>query len=1114
MQVAAFNRHQAAPAAPGAVTQVSISFGESVNSEFLRNAWQLVALRHPILRSAFVKSIDGLLVREAEKGEPFWIPLDWQSVAPEEIPSRWNALLASDAKATFEPVAIPLVRFHEIRLPGGGGHYLFSAPSYLLDEFSITRILVDLLLTLGQSPLAPAGEPPQFLKPGGWSEFLGKATAPMVLEPRFGNGAAVRATYSLERAKTAAFSKFCHDHDLEESLVVRCLWSLLLRRFGATGNVMQVLFDARGDSTEAGYFQNRIPVVQNWDGTTAEWLDEAQSLSDRMAENIWIDPDETLRAAGFDFQPQDMPVSFAWRGPSINNSIHTALPRWINFDAQLQQQLPSGIELEARPGIRLELSLAGPFSNEAAAKELLGRLGSLVSTLPDFYGKPVARVPVLLPEEVQTLREWSKGPDTAATAQTPVDAFRETAAKFPTSVAVCAGEYEMTYAELDSLSDNLAARIAAAGFAGGWHSALVLGPSAWIAVAVLGAWKAGNSCLAIDPTAPDDWIEATLASHDAAVVLCDSSSAPRIDPTQRRRIVLDQDAEAPAEEGWERPAIDPSALAASTPGHIDGRPIAVRALTHAMLVSAASEAARILDFHPGDKFLVNAMPGGGAFFDEWLIPLLAGGTAHVADENLLEPATAPVTHLRLTARQWANQAAAWERGAAPPHELVRCVAVDGGTPLATAVDVWHRQHLPPLRQIFFYSPAGLCGMGVAASPAKNCPVLPLGKPVAEIEVAIVDGDGLELPAGYAGSVFMKFPGWKDLPEAASSRHGLDLGLKGWRNGNGDIFLESAGRDASGLFTFREARLAAPFVENALDLFVGSAVYALSNAELPGATCVKEWLLTRAGWIDESALPKPSQSAPAPSPRAASNSQTARREPGRNGSHTWVPISELQSGSSEELLVLVHDASGSTEVYSELVQAMGGTRRILGITARGAHNAEACHPSVESAAAQYIAALLEEERSPVFHLAGFGFGGTVALEMARQMQAAGRILPRLFLIGSVPPRIEQPQSWFSKLKFGFRRTQAETRMEPKTAPAGAAARHEESWRNYSIPPCDIPATIVLPNDLADGPVVQDWQDLMPEAVFEVTRSSWEDMLAFPAAKRVASILSSKVQPDLF
>jgi len=1054
------------------------------------------------------------MIREAEKGEPTWISLDWQSVAPEEIPSRWNSLLASDAKTTFEPVAIPLVRFHEIRLPGGGGHYLFSAPSYLLDEFSITRILLDLLLTLGQSPLAPVGAPPQFLKPGGWSEFLGKATAPMVLEPRLGNGAVVRASYSVERAKTTAFSKFCHEHDLEESLVVRCLWSLLLRRFGATGNVMQVLFDARGDSTEAGYFQNRIPVVQSWEGTTAEWLDEAQTLSDRIAENIWIDPDATLRATGFDFRPEDMPVSFAWCGSSINNSIHTALPRWINFDAQLQQQLPNGLALEARPGIRLELSLTGALSSEIAAKELMLRLASLIAALPEFYDKPVARVPVLLAEEIQTLRGWSKGPPATNAAQTPVDAFREIAAKFPTSVAVRAGEYEMTYAELDSLSENLAARIAAAGFAGEWHTAMILGPSAWIAVAILGAWKAGNSCLAIDPTAPDDWIEETLAAHDAAVVLCDSSSEHRIDATQRCRIVLDQETVVPPEGDWIAPELDASALAASTPGHIDGRPIAVRALTHEMLASAASEAARVLDFRPGDSFLVNAMPGGGAFFDEWLIPLLTGGTAFVADENLIEPTTAPVTHLRLTTRQWANQAAAWERGASAPHELLRCVAIEGGSPLATSADIWHSQHLPPLRQFFFYSPAGLCGMGLIAPPRKNCPILPLGKPTAEVEMAILDEDGMELPAGYAGSVHIKFPSWKNLPGSETSRHGLNLGLKGWRTNSGDVFLESAERNASGLFTFRETRAAAPLMDGALDVFIGDTTYALTNRELPGVICVKEWLLTRAGWIDESALPKILNAGPSPSARPGAAEKKQPWASGRNGSRPWVPISELQSGSSEELLVLIHDASGSTDIYIDLVQAMGGTRRVLGITARGLHNAEACHSSVESAAAQYIAALLEEERSPVFHLAGFGYGGTIALEMARQMQAAGRIVPRLVLIGSVPPRLEHPQTWLSKLKLRFRRTSSETRIEPKTASTGAAVRHEEAWRSYSIPPCEFPATIVLPSDLADGPVVQDWQDLMPEAVFEVTRSTWEDMLAFPAAKRVASILSSKVQPDLF
>jgi hypothetical protein len=45
-------------------------------------------------------------------------------------------------------------------------------------------------------------------------------------------------------------------------------------------------------------------------------------------------------------------------------------------------------------------------------------------------------------------------------------------------------------------------------------------------------------------------------------------------------------------------------------------------------------------------------------------------------------------------------------------------------------------------------------------------------------------------------------------------------------------------------------------------------------------------------------------------------------------------------------------------------------------------------------------------------------------------------------------------------------------------------------------------------------VDEWQELMTEAIFEVTRSPWPDMLGFPAAKRIASILNSNAQPDLF
>lgn len=1109
MQAAAYHRYQSAPCAPGANTQVSISFGESTNSDFLRQAWQVVMQRHPILRSAFTKTLEGVMVREADKAEPHWISLDWQSIPPEEIPSKWNDLLAADALADFEPIAIPLIRFHEIRLPGGAGHYLLTAPAFLLDEFSITRVLLDLLLTLGQAPLSPAGNLPEYLKPKGWTDFLKNAEAPLRLEPRFGNGEQVRASLLLNRDKTSAFSKFCLDHDLEESLALRCLWSILLRRFGAAGNVMLTLFDARGDSTEAGFFQNWLPVVHSWNESVEHWLDSEQALTDAMSENIWIEGDEALRGAGLDFTQQDIPVTFAWRGSSINDIIHTALPRWINFDAQLQQTTLQGLVLEARPGPRLELSLTGPFGSEPVLKDFLGRLIEIIGSLAGNLGKPVNRMPVLLPDEILQLRDWSRGPEIHQQPASVVEAFRKVVQRNPESIAVKFGDYEMTYAELDALSDKLAAHLAQTGLAGGWHAALFLSPSAWISVAMLGAWKAGNSCLAIDPTAPADWVEATLAAHDVALVFCDGASSASIDAGTRRRITIDQDWETLEAAPAEPRAVGPDELAATMPGHSDGAPPMVRALTHGMLVSAALEGARILDFQPGHSFLVRSMPGAGAFFDEWLIPLLAGGTAYVAGYDMVDSAAAPVTHLRLTTPEWANQAADWGHEGEPCSPTLRCVAVEAGSPLLSSASIWQKQTTHPLRQVVFFSPASLCGLGLTGIVRKNTLRLSVGKPSAECEAVIADADGLEVPPGYVGRLFLKFPGWKNLPDAGG-RLGFDTGINAWRDWEGDLYVESGLRKVNGLPTAEEIKSVRELFPQVLDVFVSlQGVFALSDQAVGHAVCQKQWLLNRAGWIDESALPQAAQpvaSQPQPSvapasPKAAEPAVQSRRAP----QSAWTPLVEMCSKGSGSTLVLVHPANGLTDSYSELLYALGNSRRVIGIAARGALNPEACHPSIESAAAQYIAALFEDAPLQNFQLAGFGFGAIVALEMARQLQAAGRTLPRLVLIGAMPPPTDEPGGWLASMKKVFMRTATASRMEPLAPSSAAAMRHESILKIYRFPVCDIPATIILPADLSES--TDAWQEILPSAAVEITRSSWAEMLSTPAVKRIASILNT-------
>jgi hypothetical protein len=694
------------------------------------------------------------------------------------------------------------------------------------------------------------------------------------------------------------------------------------------------------------------------------------------------------------------------------------------------------------------------------------------------------------------LKDWSRGPEGLEHPPTALAAFRSTVAKHPSNVAVRDGDYELTYAELDTLSDRLAAHFAHASLAGGWHVAFFLSPSSWIAIALIGAWKAGNSCLALDPSAPPEWIESMLSSHDAGVVICDAASAPLLDTSTRRRIILDQ--EWDALETAEIPAAEVAAdsPAAILPGHADCAPPQIRALTQEMLVSAALEGARGLDFGPSDSFLAHSAAGGGAFFDEWLLPLLAGGTVRVADDDVLDPVSCHVTHLRLTAPEWNNQAARWSRGEEIIQTPLRVVAVECGAVSKLALDIWNQHTEGRIRTIPYASPSGLCGVGLAGDTTDDDSLLLAGKPTAEVEASVCDEDGQDLPPGFSGKFWIKFPGWKKVSEKRG-RRGIFTGRQAWRHGSGSIQLE--GPD-NGLPDFSRASIRLRALPGVIDCRIGEHTWVLATGPVEGALNVAEWPLTRAGWIDESALPRPEP------PAVSKTAKTVRADVPRNQPVApWIPVSVLQKEGSASPLVLVPTCSGVTTTYSDFVSALGNSRRILGLTARGAANQEACHTSIESAAAAWIDALLEEDPTLSFELCGFGYGGIAALEMARQLASAKRPVPNLILIGTPPPQTEKSAGWLTSMKNVFRRFNPEDRLEPFPCVDEPARTHEAAWRRYRFIPRDLRARIILPSDFPPDAGAE-WLALLPSARIEPVKCTWREMLSFPAVKRLASIIA--------
>ena len=1093
MQAAAFLRERSA--AQKHHTQVSISFGERTDSGALRAAWELVCSAHSVLRSQFSCPANGNVTsQDSPPATTAWRDIEWQALTPEEIPDKWEALQKSDIVEAFDPGS--LVRISEIHLPGGSSHFLLTIPSFLLDESSIAYVLLNWLVAL-ERPTVQASEeiPAPPANATTWPEILKAAGGPLIVHPRPPAEDSRSATLEVGRDESRAFLDSCKSKALDPRTVLQSLWALLLRRLGSTGNVTLGLFDTRHRAGEAGFFENWLPVAHSWD--SKDWLHTAQQNFEATSSNAWIEPASALAAAPTPFPLDSLQIGFAWRGPEVRDLIQTALPRWINFDARIQRARPEILLLEVRSGTQLSLQIHGPLASESLGSDLLERLAGLMQSLDSLESKPIAQIPMLLPQEARTLKEWSRGPEGLERPPHTLAAFRSIVEKFPENVAVRDGDYALTYGELDTLSNRLAAHLAHSSLAGGWHVALFLSPSSWIAIALIGSWKAGNSCVALDPAAPPEWIESMLASHDAGVVICDAASAPLLDPSTRRRIVLDQ--EWDQLETGELPGLDitPDSPAAILPGHADGTPPQIRALTHELLVAAAIHGARVLDFGPSDSLLAHSAAGGGAFFDEWLIPLLAGGTVRVADDDVLDPVSGNATHLRLTAPEWSNQAARWARDEDLVANPPKVVAVECGTASTAALDIWNRSTGDAVRTITFFSPAGLCGLGIAGEATAEDSLLMIGQPTPGVETSICDGDGQDVPPGFSGSLWIKFPGWKksSLPRG---RRGIETGLRAWRNGKGVIQLEGP---SGGLPDFSLASLLLRSLPDVIDCLIRDQSWTLSSKPIAGTFSIAEWPLTRSGFINVPALPGPEPSAithkaappvavPAEIPRAAI---------------PWTPVSVLQNEGTSKPLVLVPAASGVTDTYRDFVSAMGTGRQILGLTARGACDPEACHTTIESAAAAWIDALAEHDHSLSLDLCGFGYGGIAALEMARQLATAKRRVPGLILIGSPPPQTENPSGWLHSVKNAFKRWTPGDRLEPFTSIGEPAQTNEAAWRVYRFVPCDLDARIIIPSDFPPDSAAN-WLEILPSARIEPVKCTWAEMLAYPAVKRLASILS--------
>jgi thioesterase domain-containing protein len=127
---------------------------------------------------------------------------------------------------------------------------------------------------------------------------------------------------------------------------------------------------------------------------------------------------------------------------------------------------------------------------------------------------------------------------------------------------------------------------------------------------------------------------------------------------------------------------------------------------------------------------------------------------------------------------------------------------------------------------------------------------------------------------------------------------------------------------------------------------------------------------------------------------------------------WETVIDIQPRGTRPPLFFVHGFGGGVLGYQELARRMGPDQPFLGIIARGLDGQDPPHQEIVEMAQFYLDAIRKIQPHGPYYLGGYCFGGVVAFEMARQLQAAGEETRLVAVLeGFAPIHEEKPLGWW-------------------------------------------------------------------------------------------------------
>jgi len=482
-----------------------------------------------------------------------------------------------------------------------------------------------------------------------WSEYLSgiPVAHDLPLEhsrPKDMSGRGSSLAFSFDEGVSARVRALCERHSLTPNIFFLACFALLLRKYSAQETLVIGTPYANREEEELrglfGYFICTIPLRFDVDEASGalEWLAyvKDQFLSAWEHSPIGLDELATLlRVPRITNINPIYQIMFAYQsyGSMLTEEGGGGGPRFTQppFDRGLSENdlALSMWETERFEGaFDYSTDLFGAESVRAISENFARIAGALSMGFEgrlDHMDLMDAKAKELVDSTNRTGKPEFLGRSFLGLFDENLDSFRE-------ATAVKSEGEALTYGSLDSLSDDIARRLVAAGISKGRHAGVYMKRDRWLLPVLLGVFKSGAAYVPLEPSYPKDRLRGIVRDAGiGAVVTIDSLSTEAADLGESL-LILSADAGAPA-RSIALPVVGPEQTAyllftSGSTGKPKGVPITHGALAN-LLQSMRSEPGMTRD----DRVIALTTFTFDISTLEFFLPLTCGAMIVLADSE-------------------------------------------------------------------------------------------------------------------------------------------------------------------------------------------------------------------------------------------------------------------------------------------------------------------------------------------------------------------------------------------------------------------------------------------------------------------------------------------------